>query len=348
MLAFILAVLLVLILTNLWSARSAVPAITDCPSCMVVEPTATLTPVAAGATKRALLLGLNYEGTDNALYGCQEDVENLREMLVNTMGFSDAEIVTLTDDTTPRPTRANILQSLTDLITDTQTANVAFVWFSGHGLLIPDDTAASGMSNAWYPLDGRDQGLILETELYEVLSRAPAGAKVFVGSDCCYSGTLLDLKYMVGEVSLVRKLREAKMAARLAGGATMQLPHSLPRPDYSAMTGPSAPKADTKSPKQAYVLVSDANNNATAADMVCLAGSRDDQTSADFYRDNQAQGAMTWAFLTTLRTFGKTTALSSLLAGMRLLLAKNLLPQIPQLSLGRPYNPAQVALDQLI
>ena len=117
----------------------------------------------------------------------------------------------------------------------------------------------------------------------------------------------------------------------------------MPRPSYSAM------QTDLKrSPSQAYVLVSDANFTATVADIVCLSGSRDDQTSSDAYKDNEFQGAMTWSFLTTLAALGKTAALSTVLASVRLLLATNMFSQVPQLSFGRAQDPTLVTLERLL
>jgi len=358
MLYLLLTLLLVLWLASLLT-RTQKTRITDCPSCIVVQPTETLQATSVNATKRALLLGLNYEGTSSELFGCIQDVANIRAMLIATLGFQAANITTLTDDTLVRPTHDVILEYLQTLISATAAGDVAFVWFSGHGLLIPNGASPSGQSNAWYPLDGRSAGLIVETELQAIVSQAPARAKVFVGSDCCHSGTLLDLKYMVGAVSMVRVTKDAKArdaraqdaqpkgsrsALMLEGGVSALLPHSMPRPDYTSMHFPS----HTKSPSQAYVLVSDANHDVTDADVVCLSGCRDDQVSQDFYRNNQPQGAMTWAFLTTLNTFGKTLALSNLLSGMRLLLTSNFLAQIPQLTLGRAGDPSKITVEQLL
>jgi hypothetical protein len=255
--------------------------------------------------------------------------------------------VTLTDNTTTKPTGANILQALTTLIAATQVGDVAFVWFSGHGTQIQNDSAPSGFSNAWFPLDGYINGLILETELQDILTDAPTGAKVFVGADCCNSGTLLDLKYMVGTLSLVRKAKAARPPQEtLEGGASgLTLPPSMPRPSYSSMQTDVSLKRNAA---QTYVLVSDANFTATNADIVCLSGCMDDQTSSDAYRDNEFQGAMTWSFLTTLTAFGKSAPMGTVLASMRLLLARNMFSQIPQLSFGRPHNPTVATIENVL
>lgn len=40
-------------------------------------------------TKRALLIGCNYPGTDAALKGCVNDVLNMKEVLINYKGFDE-------------------------------------------------------------------------------------------------------------------------------------------------------------------------------------------------------------------------------------------------------------------
>lgn len=363
-LSLVLLLCFVIIFGLLWfsqQGRWPFLRITDCPSCLVVQPSVTL-PATTG-TRRALLVGINYYNTDNELYGCIEDVENVSAALKETLDYDAANITVLTDDEplmANRPTHANIRAALTALIAATQAGDVAFVWYSGHGTQIRNFSAPSGFSNAWYPLDGSSAGLLLETDLQDIVSDAPAGAKVFVGSDCCHSGTLLDLKFMVGEIAMVRKVKTMvpPSAQLLEGGANgLPIPKSLHRLrpiNEDAVQRPAAVDAVTggaagsRSPSHTYVLVSDANFTATDADVVCLSGCRDTETSADTVLDNQPQGAMTWSFLKTLRTFGKEVALTNMLSSMRLLLASNLYSQIPQLSMGRAVNPSEVTLEQLL
>lgn len=48
--------------------------------------------------RKALLIGINYTGTDHALQGCINDVHNMRDFLVQEQGFHPADMVMLTDD----------------------------------------------------------------------------------------------------------------------------------------------------------------------------------------------------------------------------------------------------------
>jgi hypothetical protein len=56
--------------------------------------------------KKALLVGINYIGTPYALNGCISDVNSIKDKISNA-GFKDINI--LTDLTTKKPTRENIL-----------------------------------------------------------------------------------------------------------------------------------------------------------------------------------------------------------------------------------------------
>jgi hypothetical protein len=48
--------------------------------------------------KRALLMGLNYKGTNNSLNGCINDTENISNFLVNNDYFHKDEIIFMSDD----------------------------------------------------------------------------------------------------------------------------------------------------------------------------------------------------------------------------------------------------------
>ena len=60
--------------------------------------------------KYAVLIGINYTGTEHELYGCINDVNNMKLFLQSQLGYTD--FVMLTDDTPVKPTRANILNQI--------------------------------------------------------------------------------------------------------------------------------------------------------------------------------------------------------------------------------------------
>ena len=140
--------------------------------------------------KKALLVGINYVGTDNELYGCIQDAENIASRLV---GFKT--ISTLTDYTAMKPTKAIILREFTKLLYGAVAGECLLFAFSGHGSQVNDKNGDE--------LDGKDEGLfaldeklIVDDELNLIIKqRLKSGVTLFVLTDCCHSGTILDLKY---------------------------------------------------------------------------------------------------------------------------------------------------------
>ena len=91
-------------------------------------------------SRLALLIGIEYLGTTSELLGCQRDVANMYKMLTEQLGFSSNNIQILTESSGQLPTRANILNSLTTLITQAKQrgSREVIVYYSGHGIQIPD------------------------------------------------------------------------------------------------------------------------------------------------------------------------------------------------------------------
>ena len=86
--------------------------------------------------KRALLIGCDYIGTEYQLSGCMNDVENIQTKLKSQYGFNN--IVIMTDNTDKKPTKANILDELKNLLTSANSEDKLFLSFSGHGFKIKD------------------------------------------------------------------------------------------------------------------------------------------------------------------------------------------------------------------
>ena len=51
--------------------------------------------------KSALLIGCNYPNSSISLHGCINDVINIKNMLINKYGFSNNEIIMMTDNLLP-------------------------------------------------------------------------------------------------------------------------------------------------------------------------------------------------------------------------------------------------------
>lgn len=150
-------------------------------------------------TKKALLIGINYLGTESALNGCINDVHNIKNLLITKFGYKDEDITMITDETELLPTRNNILAYFLDLLL-TCDADLYF-HYSGHGSQIRDENGdeLDGNDEALVPLDYETAGLITDDELRGILQCMNASCKLTMVLDCCHSGSGVDLAYNLYE-----------------------------------------------------------------------------------------------------------------------------------------------------
>jgi hypothetical protein len=140
----------------------------------------------------ALIVGINYIGTDYQLYGCINDANNIREF-VSARGCE--KILMMTDKEMVKPTKINILAGLTNLLLNTKEDEVAMFYYSGHGTNIADKSGdeTDGQDECLFTLDGK---IILDDELNWIIRKnLKPTSTLFILCDCCHSGTMIDLKY---------------------------------------------------------------------------------------------------------------------------------------------------------
>ena len=145
-------------------------------------------------TKRALLIGINYLGTANELYGCINDVQSIQERLLQN-GFNKKNIQILTDTTPMKPTKVNILNQIQSLLRSGQPGDLLFLMYSGHGFYTLDRNGdeATGYDQMIVPLD---MNMIVDDELKSIIqSNLKSGVTLFAMFDSCFSGSVLDLRY---------------------------------------------------------------------------------------------------------------------------------------------------------
>ena len=148
--------------------------------------------VSFARNKKALLVGINYTGTQNELFGCINDVNSVKER-INNEGFTT--INTLTDLTVKTPTRVNILDEFKKLLVYSEPGDLLYFLYSGHGSYILDKNGDEK--------DGYDELLvscdlqgITDDELkILILQYLKKDVTLFAMFDSCFSGTILDLKY---------------------------------------------------------------------------------------------------------------------------------------------------------
>jgi hypothetical protein len=147
--------------------------------------------------KKAVLIGIDYVNTSQMLYGCQNDVNNMRKILINKYKFNPTNIYALTDSGF-KPTRANIINAINWLISNIRNGDTLFFHYSGHGASIFDSSKdeTDGRDEVIVPLDYARNGIITDDWLYQNMARRiPAGVRLFSFFDCCHSGTICDLRY---------------------------------------------------------------------------------------------------------------------------------------------------------
>jgi len=168
--------------------------------------------------RKSLLVGINYSGTEAELSGCIADVKRMQPFLAQ-FGFpSDqhCQMVLLDAPGWPhyrRPTLANMRQAIRWLVHDVQTGDALFFHYSGHGGREPSASGADGYVETLCPEDYDEEGMLLDTELFETLVRPlPSGCRLTCLMDCCHSGGVLNLPYLFTGT-------EANLKQALAGKA---------------------------------------------------------------------------------------------------------------------------------
>jgi len=231
--------------------------------------------------KRALLVGINYIGTQNALRGCINDINNMSAYLQTARGYSSASCIVLSDLAARQPTRANILAAFKELLQGARAGDELWFHYSGHGTLQRDTNGdeESGTDSCICPVDFNQSGFITDdTVRSELAALVPAGARLFMVLDMCHSGTGCDLRYKFD--------------------------------DTSYPLNAAAPLPSTYDPN-AWALRQTSyefkNYAKTMGQVFCISGCQDTQTSADAYIGGQAAGALTFCLLQSLKANPATT-----------------------------------------
>ena len=168
--------------------------------------------------KKALLIGINYLNTPYQLNGCIDDTTRMKDLL-SSRGFNDFKI--LTDLTSLKPTKANILNEFKNLIINAKSGDVLFFYFSGHGSYTYDRNGDE--------TDGRDEMLvsldslpIIDDDLKTILqNHLPREVTIIGIFDSCHSGTMLDLKYNYLDSNNYDKYSENNKVSECQGNVIM-------------------------------------------------------------------------------------------------------------------------------
>jgi hypothetical protein len=142
--------------------------------------------------KNALLIGINYTNSENQLFGCINDVNNINNLLSN---YNFKSIKMLTDNTELQPTRTNILNEITNMLINSISGDILFLFYSGHGSYTSDRNSneTTGYDQMIVPIDLQP---IVDDELKIIINKyLKKGVLLIALFDSCFSGSVLDLKY---------------------------------------------------------------------------------------------------------------------------------------------------------
>lgn len=144
------------------------------------------------SSSKALLIGINYEGTEYELRGCINDVLSVEKRLKELNCFNNFTIIT--DETNIKPTRDNILKELRKLCSNANSGETLFFHYSGHGTYTYDRNGdeKDKKDECIVSIDGK---VIVDDEIYNILKLLPNNCNMIMIFDCCHSGTIADLKF---------------------------------------------------------------------------------------------------------------------------------------------------------
>lgn len=229
--------------------------------------------------RRALLVGINYTGTPNQLYGCINDINNMGSYLQKVRKYNS--FIIMSDNTAQKPTRANIIAGFKELVQGTKTGDELWFHYSGHGVLTRDTNRdeESGTDSCICPIDFMRAGFISDDIIRSNLAAlVPKGVRLYIVLDACHSGTGCDLRYKYDDYSYLTN--------RIA-----TLPEKYVPNDWSLQQTNYEFKRYSK----------------TAGEVFCISGCQDEQTSADAFLGGQASGVVTYLLLNCLNNNSEST-----------------------------------------
>lgn len=293
---------------------------------------------------KALLAGINDYATISDLRGCLNDLQNMKELLVDSFGFEEQNIKTLEDN---EVLYDRIVDEFAWLYEDAEEGDRLVFHFSGHGSYINsvDDDEAIDELLCLYNMDWNDpDSYLLDDDLGSLLSELPDGVKMTVIIDACHSGTGTKAISPAG-----RSIKNVTSKSRLliVDDSRQVMSRSLPSdfdeklqkggqimPKSAAEQAPFArfapPPAAVRNKYEAARRQS-LGRNIDDLNHQLLAGAKDTQTAADAYIDGKYQGAFTYYLCDTSDALGVGVAVKTLMDDVRSNLSQAGYSQVPQL-----------------
>ena len=260
--------------------------------------------------RKALCVGINtYKNYPTAtLQGCVNDANNMNSLLTDLLGFSSANITTLTDQ---QATKTNIMGELRKLVDSAKNGKTNCIIFSmsSHGTQLPDrnEEETDRADEAFCPYDLAQKGsqwdpnhIIVDDELHDLFAQLPSNVLLEVFLDTCHSGTGLKA------IDLLLERR----------------PRYLPPPSLDAFR-----EMEHRHTRNMHTKMLEKG----ITNHILWAACRANQTAADANIANAWHGAFTYYFCKEMRNSNNKQTRAKLLAKIRTDLAAAHYTQIPQL-----------------
>lgn len=167
--------------------------------------------------KYALLVGINYIGTESQLNGCINDVLNVKDILISKYQYLEENIKVITDLTDIKPTKEIIMSEMLRLTTLTDAGTV-WIHFSGHGSYMHDYNGdeSDKKDECICPIDYSTAGFITDDSISKIMMQFKETVKCRIIFDSCHSGTALDLPCLYNiETNKFAKQNNNKFKAKI-------------------------------------------------------------------------------------------------------------------------------------
>lgn len=165
-----------------------------------------------------ILIGINYINTPTIrLRGCWNDAMTMYSMLISkTFNYPIGSMEMLMDNiydpsfVQNKTSKAALTKSLYNLALKSWAENLdrVVVFYSGHGSNQSDTNGdeADGIDEGLCPADVMNVGLFLDDELLDIFNRFNPKTRIYVVTDCCHSGSILDLPYTTNSANDTKSL----------------------------------------------------------------------------------------------------------------------------------------------
>lgn len=280
---------------------------------------------------KALLVGINAYA-DSPLKGCVNDVTQMKQLLEQKYATKGADVRVITDRDA---TRAAILAGIRWLAEGTDKGGTRLFHYSGHGTRAGDRNKdeIDGFDECLVPQDQWTSGLLTDDQLAKEYKRFGAKSHVVLLMDSCNSGTV---QRAPGEDIRFRFLKPSAGQRRVAKAAAKEyrkkLVDDLTREVHSrGLKGKEAKDLVSKlvSDKLDDLLRRRFGVQTVEGNIVLIAGSQADGTSADAKFGSTYNGALTHFLLQGLKK--GPIPYDKLLTKVAKSLQDNAFAQIPQL-----------------